>query len=655
LIHLTTQCSTRDVSTHRRTSLGLALGVAALLAVVLLSAVPAVLAVPAPPTAPTPAATPTIFNPPCAPIITGVCVSVLNPTEPDIVPTGSSYTSSVEPNSTTSLPLYVKSEFPLNQTAGASARSGPDAPIILNVTGSLWDGTPYYSLDDGSVYHSATAQWWDGPEKTTNTTYPWWYLVNISAIGANGHPDFFPGMSISWSIEITFNVSGNFEHEGSPQSIPAGPLFHYSYSGAWPESPYAGAVNHDGAAAYDQDLTTTLIPSEPNWNDSVTATINITPADVVQQTLIGQAYLDLTEYSANDTALLSHTFVDANVNGPGTGFNRLTFVIPATYAQQANATVRYTIHASDAAGDWIDSGARSYVVGGNGTFAVGQFGDDLELVSSPSVSSPTAPIAPDTPVLLSLRSANQHTAIASATVFYSVDLPVLHETVAFSAGFTRINSTSFVGEIPALPIGSGVNFTVEAWDFASLGEISSSYNYSVEALSAALPSLAENASFFYIAVHNGGTNTWVSGATVTIAGPGSYFRTSSHTFAGLTYPNASGGPYAPIAVPADQSYLVTVTGVPSPLSVEIAAAHTMGAHRVIIAGGNYSVYQEGNLIVFWLNSTSATPTNAVPDATPIFVGSVVGLIAAAAIVVPVYGWWAQIQKRREEETKRVTL
>jgi len=347
--------------------------------------------------------------------------------------------------------------------------------------------------------------------------------------------------------------------------------------------------------------------------------------------------------------------VDSNPNGTGTGLTKMQFVIPALYAQQANASVQYQIYASDAWGDWINSGVRSYDVGGNGSFSVGQFGDDLLLTSAPIVNGTVAPLAPDTPVVFALHSANQHTAIASATVFYSVHLPVLGETVTDSAQFSRVNSTSFVGEIPALPIGSGVNFTVEAWDFGSLGEISGNYNYSVAPLSTALPALAENGSFFYVAVHDAGRDAWVNGAAVTISGPGGYFRTSDHTFAGLAYPNATGGPYQPIAVPAGQTYLISVTGVPTPVSTEIAATHDMGDHRILTANESYSIYQEGDLIVFWLNASSPTPANAVPDTTPIFVGSVVGLVAATAVVIPVYGWWVRIQKRREEETKRVTL
>jgi hypothetical protein len=81
----------------------------------------------------------------------------------------------------------------------------------------------------------------------------------------------------------------------------------------------------------------------------------------------------------------------------------------------------------------------------------------------------------------------------------------------------------------------------------------------------------------------------------------------------------------------------------------------MGAHRILTTQGNYSVYQEGDLIVFWLNSTAPAPTNSGPDLNPVLIGSILGLVAATVVVIPVLGWWSRIQKRREEETKRVTL
>ncbi len=672
MIDLTSQRSSGVVPAHRRIGPTVAFGLLGLLAILILSSIPPAAAAPsgsamggAPATASS-ASPAAVFNPNCAPIVPGVCVSVQSATEPDIVPPSGTFTSTVEPSANQSLPLVIKSEAPLNGSGTASARSGPDAPVILNVTANLWNGAPYYSLLDGSVFHSATALWWDGPvtPNPANTTYPWWYVVNLSALSPSGQPEFFPGMSVSWSIEITYNVSGNFIHEGSPQSNPPGPLFHFTYKGAWAFSPDAGAGQYDGAAAFDQDLTTTRVPAAPNWNDSVTLTLNSTPASLGQGAGIGQAYIDLTETAANGTPLGSTTFAYGNTSTAGTQIPKVRFTIPSTYAQQAGASVRYEIHASDAWGDWIASGFKTYTVGGNGSFVVGQFGDDLALSTNPAVTTPVAPLAPGTPVALSLTSQNSGTAIASATVFYTVDLPLLNEVSSSSIRFGRINSTAFEAAIPGLPVGAGVNFTVEAWDFNSVGEISPNFNYSVATVATLLPSIATNGTFFYVGVRNAGSDAWINGATVSIVGPGGYFKSVGPTYQGLAYPNETAAPFTPIVVPAGQTYLINVsdpgvradgTALEGGVQVNLSATHAMGAHSVLVVGNGFTVYQDGNLVVFWFNSTAPAPSASSPDSTPVLIGSVLGLAAAALIVFPLMGWWGRIQKRREEETKRVTL
>ncbi|MCI4364972.1 MAG: hypothetical protein L3K10_02775 [Thermoplasmata archaeon] len=660
MIQLTTHRRAPVVPTQRPGRLGPALGILALLAVVLVSSLPTAAALPpsaavaATPSAATPASV--TFNPPCAPVVTGVCVSIANASEPDIVPAPGTFVSSVTPSSTVSLPLIVKSQGTLNGTTSSSPRSGPDAPVILNVTGNLWDGVPYYSTYDGSVYHSSTQQWWDGPLATTNTTYPYWYLVNISAIATSGQPDFFPGMNISWSIEITYNVSGNFIHEN-------GPVFQFSYKGAWPWAPYAGAKKYAGAAAFAQDLTSTIIPSQPNWNDSLALSLNATPADKVANASIGSAYLDVSETAANGTFVAATTLTAITGTGPGQGVTKVNFTIPASFAQEANATVRYEFHASDVWGDWIASGPATYKVGGNGSFASGQFGNDLSLLTSPSVNLPTL-LGPGTPVALHLTSTNARTAIASATVFYSVNVPLLKETSSYSSRLSRVNSTSFVGRLPGLPVGSGMNFTIEAWDFSSVGEISSDYNYSIAPLETVLPSIAENGTFFYVAVHDAGLNQWVTGAVVTVAGPAGYFRSVGTTLAGLDYPNETGGPFLPVVVPAGSTYIVNVadptfrpngTGSAVSVSVLVAATHLMGNHAILATGSTYSVVLDGNLVIFYLNSTAIAASSANPDSTSVVLASVLGLGAAALAFIPLFGWWKRIVKRREEETKRVTL
>jgi hypothetical protein len=652
----------------RSTSVGAVVGAAFVVALMLLTLLPAGAAHPtatpssavpgasrpaaasaAAPTDPVPTAGPAAFNPPCAPVTSGVCVAIANSTETEIVPHPPSYYASVEPPATESLPLWVKSAKPLNWTY--NAHSGPDSPIALNVTGTLWNGEPYYSTYDGTTYHSSQTAWWSGPQIEPDPTYPYWYLVNMSSQSLTGQQSFFPGMSISWWIEITYNVSGSYFHNFSP-------VYHFTYSGAWPSSPYPGSSQYGGSSAFLNDLTVAVIPGQPNWNDSLSLSLSTVQADLTVNASINQIYLDLTETTANGTEIAAATLTNSPANGTlGIGFPKLGLIIPAAYDQDAGATVRYTLHASDAWGDWITSAERSYVVNGNGSFLGGSFANDLALAASPGVDQAAA-VAPGTPVALTLTSEEPEVAIASATVFYTVALPVLNEVASFSAPFARINSTTFTGVIPGVPVGSGVNFTVTAWDFSSTAETSPDYNYTVEALATVLPNIADNSSFFYIGVHDASSNSWVSGARVAIEGPGNYISSVSTSFAGLAYPGQTGGSYVPIVVPAGATYAINVSdpalGFPG-IAVSLVPTHAMGQHSILASGTNYAVLQEGNLLLFWLNGTIAPAAGATPDVSPIILGSVLGLVAATLVTIPLLGWWSRIVKRREEETRRVTL
>jgi hypothetical protein len=44
-----------------------------------------------------------------------------------------------------------------------------------------------------------------------------------------------------------------------------------------------------------------------------------------------------------------------------------------------------------------------------------------------------------------------------------------------------------------------------------------------------------------------------------------------------------------------------------------------------------------------------------PAYTTVPLISVLGLVGAVAVAVPVLGWWSKIRARRKEEEKRVTL
>jgi hypothetical protein len=613
------------------------------------------------PVAPSPASGST-FNPPCASVTPFVCVSLDYPGEPNIIPSGGNSSASVSPSASQSLPLIVKSKTGINWTG--SPISGPNCPVAINITANLWNGAPYYTQADGSTWHSSTAQWYIGPlPGVTNKTYPYWYLVNITATGTGNQPQFQPGMTVSWWIALTYNTSGVIQHVGNV------PVWHYTYSGAWPYSPYAGSGHPAGNAAFGQDLELTQQPSQPNWNDSVHLMLATNAADRANNATIGTALVRVNATGPNLGSLGSADYNFSLGVTATTGATSVPFVIPASFALVPGATVRYQVSATDFWGDSILSKTYTYTVGGNGSFASGYFSTDLSLTTFPVVGGTDLNwsgtlLSPGTPISLTLVSRNSPDAINQAEVVYTVEIPQLGTTVTRSAAFVRVNSTEFLGTLPGMPIGAQVNYTVLAWDFTSHLEVASGWNYSVATFGDLVPTVPGNQSFFYVGVYDAGNGHWVNGANVTIRTLGGYVHTTGTTFDGLAYPNATKALYVPLVVPANATYLINVTDptyfptgtVGSPtVTLTLVLSHAMTGHIVLASGATYSVVQQGNLILFWLNGTLPSPTAAPSETTLFEVGAVLGLVAATATIIPLYAWWRRIESRREAELKRVTL
>ena len=616
----------RDHRTARWGRLASGFSVLLVLMVGLSLAAGALLAIPSARASPAPQAT---FNPPCAPVATGVCVSIASPGEPQIVPVEPDFVSSVEPNTTQSLPLYVKSASPLNWSQ--APYSGPDSPVTLNVTATTWNGDPFYSLYDNSVYHSSSLSYWSGPTYVaTNRSYPWWYEVNISALSQTGTPNFSPGMNVTWWIEITYNTSGVISHHN-------GPMFEFTYAGAWPYSPYTGASKYAGPGAFADDVTAVVTPTAPNWNDSVAVAVSTTAATVAGRAAIDQGYLNLTERAPSGVLVAATTFLmPPSVSGPVAA---TTFVIPATLAQVAGARVTYELDLADNASDWITSGLLAYTVNGNGSFLSDDFSDVLSLSASPFVgpvpanaSLPT--VGPGVPVELALESQDPSTAIAGAQVDYTVSLPLLGEVASQTARFDRVTSTDFTGAIPGLPVGAWVNFTIEAFDFSQHRVVSAPLEYTVPAFSAVVPT---NATFFYVEVRDANAaGGWVSGARVEISSVSGYFRSVSTTVLGLAYPNTTGNPLAPGLAPAGATFTVNVSdptfvpaGAHAPVAVQVVfvAPHTLTDHAVLVAASYYTIVESGDAVVFWLNGTSLGPLASLPATASWEIAGALGLVA----------------------------
>lgn len=625
---------------------------------------PSAAAAPTPPAAHPSAST---FNPPCYTIDTGVCVSICYQGETNIIPAVNSHVANVEPNATESLPLCIKSHTAINGT-GIPVHNGSKATVALNITGVLWNGDPYYSVFDSSVWHSNTpTSYFQGPTYySSDVQYPWWYTVNISAKSSTGSPNFFPGMTVTWWIALTYNFTNVIVHHESPRFI-------YTYAGAWPWSPYPGAAHYAGAAATFDDMNFSLQPRTPNWNDSVVVDVNTTQADVRTNATLGPGgFVDLKETAPNGAFVANATLpINVSMSTSGFGLVNTTVTIPARLSQVANAVVTYRISVRDVAGDLLSTPWATYTVGGNGSFASGVFSDDLAIVTNPAtvIVSPTGTVqlAPGQTLGVNITSRNPTTAINSAELSYSYTFPRIHEQVNGLLPLVRHSSTFFQAKVPGLPLGSVVNFSILAWDFNQRFEVSPIYTYSTPSFSVYVPFVPGNQTFFYVFVYDNGTGNWVSGAQVTISGPSHFFNSVSTSTFGVAYPNSTTNPYVPLLVPANQSYNVSVydkrfipvsSGIAQQVNVVVAGLHPMTAHQTLVQTDTYLVVQEGDAIVFWLNASPPAPAvspAASPPSNAVPLTAIIGLAAAVIVSVPVLLWWRQIRAKRKEEEKRVTL
>ncbi|MCI4325733.1 MAG: hypothetical protein L3K00_07660 [Thermoplasmata archaeon] len=602
------------------------------------------------------------FNPTCAKIDTTVCISIQSATEPNIIPPAGSFVSSVEPNASLDIHLVIKSRFFLNATS--PPKNGPDSPIALNVTGVLWNGDPYDTYLDGNVWHADNGSWWAGPQIVPqNQTYPYWYTVTIAAKSSGGSPNFFPGETVTWWIELTQNIANTtFTHH-------EGPHFQFTYGGAWPFSPYQGSQQYSGPNATFADVNVSVHPRAPNWNDTVKVVVNTTAADAYPvNASIGSASVTFREtYNSVTVASTSFPF-PVNVTGT-VGAVTTSIVIPAAYAQLAGATVYYSILVADTAGDQLQTPQYTYTVGGNGSFLSGTFTDDLGITSSPSDVAGAAGVAvtlvPGQAVNVTVTSLNPGVAINAAQLVESFSYPAINERITVNIPMVRITSTIFRGTLPGTPVGSFVNFTVDAWDFDQHQLVSPEFSYVTPSFAEYDPFVPGNETFFYVYVYDNGTHEWVSGATVQVTGPHGFVNSVSNTTYGVSYPNASAAPYTPLLVSANETYHISVRdlafvpavgGTPEFLNATVVAYHSLTARQTLTTTANYFVVQEGSSILFYLNGTAPPPVVSPPASSGgIPLPALIGLLATIGTAVPLYWWWTQIRARRKEEEKRVTL
>jgi len=602
-------------------------------------------------------------NPPCYNINQTICVAMQNTSEPNVIPAAGSHVSSVEPPATTTLTLYVESTYDL--VWPTAHYLGTFSPISLNITGTLWNGVPYYNASDSSVWHPPGTSWWGFGPTGENSTYPYWYALNITARTASG-PQFFPGMHIDWWLYITSNSSGVLHHFSSV-------TFEYTYAGAFPASPYPSAYQYGGASAALEDVSIAQSPASPNFNSSVTVNVTTTPEDLTSSATIGGGYLDFTEL-APDGAVIDQTAWTFPVQLVGTvGSVATNLTVPASLAQVPGALVEYSVTVWDTnpyGPDQVVSPTYNYTVNGNGSFAAGDFNDNLVLSATPSAAlvggTPPPQIHAGQSVRVLVTSRVPTTSILTAELRYSFDYPGIGENSTQQIAMQRVNATNFVGTIPAMPLNATVTYSVTAWDFLQDETSSPEYTYTTPSLAGAVASVPTNSTFFLTYVYDEGQHAWVSGATVAVDAPTGFVRTLGTTLLGVSYPNATGSPFVPEFLPAGATYRVYVNdssfrpdgGTAPSVLLLLHAPHQFTMSGVIAVGPDYEVQESGNAFYFLLNDSGPGITYSPGSGnigTATIVGAGVGLGALALVGVPTLLWWRSIRARRMAEERRVTL
>jgi hypothetical protein len=602
----------------------------------------------------------------CQEVNATICVS-WGGTGYDVVPTFGNTTSNVLPDPNATLNFYIKSRYPLSWV-GAPFGDSNETPIRINVTGVLWNGVPFMSVFDGTMWHANQgANYWAGPVgSVTNTSYPDWYTVTINGIGAMNAANFFPGEYVTWWMYIVAkSPQGHFSHFTSPQ-------FHYRLAEAWAYSPNPGAIQYGGPNASSLDLEVSQTPLAPNWNDTVRVKIATTEADNLNRMLISTAVLVANETSSTGQPIASSVF-DFNLT-PGIGTAIASAIIPSTWAQYPGASVSYQILAWDDPGskytaDEISVTGTPYTIGGNGTFLSGIFSDDLSLTATPASVAvgllPGPVLDPNTTVTLLLTSRNPGTAIQAAEIDYVFDQPSIHTASTGVWQMSRINSTNFRFQVPSLPMGGFLNFTILAWDYVDTLEVSPYYGYSIASFNTLVPTVPASEGFLWVYVYDNGSHGWVNGATVAFVGAGHYVSITTHTMFGVAYPNASSEPSYPLLLTANVTYIVTIDdpwyvlpGAHSTQNVTypIVLEHSMTYEGTLAQTGNYTVFENGNLLFFWLNSTGAGPSfSQSASIEPVVLAPAIGIIAASAAVFLTIYWWREVASRRREQERKVTL
>lgn len=581
--------------------------------------------------------------------------------------------------------------------------SGWQAYLFLTVVDVMWQDVCWYCTTDGTQWHANAGSDWAPtqgepyvgkvPTDPTSTLNNWVFDLNISAYGGNGAANFPNGTWVMWNVTNNFwNGSSTLGYHRVQYCAPqcggglSGGMFYYVTRNAWyydtappgtfpPYGPNGAYEAPDGG--FPSNVNLTYYPVVPNIGDTVNVDIRTQNIDNLTGALFDSeaTIIILNAWYSNGT--FWRTWVS--------GFTPLAYpyndtwhervILPADFFAHSGTRVQWFVQAYDQYGHMIQSQNYTQIVSRIGTCPDGNFSACLNLTTDPSQIdtegwngwlNSTPPSIPGVQI-------NQQVNVSITTVERSIDIEaayvIIHVDYSTTGGtgtglysLHRITLNQYYYDVPSLPEGSNVTFVVKAVDYNGTSVLSHPYRFFVP-LNIITPA---QYCFFYVQVFNAATNQPINGANVTfIFNAGTRTIRTVTSLDGVAYPNVTNEQWTPTFITAGTPVTVKVqvrgflgVGLPAPgdtITTTVTCQHEMLNTSVLAAGSNYQVVLKNDVENFTLNQAYSPPIFSAIVTPGISPGMIFGMVAASAVLVPVFLIWRRQREIAAAEEKRVTL
>lgn len=518
-----------------------------------------------------------------------------------------------------------------------------DVPIdtaLVSIWGLTWSlpNTPYAQpisgYMPGNPYDSV-----GGPQNVSMYIVP--PTFETADFYFNDYKNFWPGSTVYFNLTVSvFNATPSILRSSDDlahtQAAPAGTddlaTWEFNVASPWTSNNFTQDIAVSttpsvlGTPAYDPNPDQTLQITLTALNLGGGTTLSIPDALLYLQ--VYKAGISVASYSApfgpsnhSVEELVSGTTQLPQPLGPFAPGSEVVFNITAWVPWEGGAIDR--LYSPYYEFNWSTHGGWP--------MPHSPLGDNLVLTTTPSDLGPTA-VSLNTmePVNVSIHEPIQNVTLGPAYVKY-----LYHDRYGSYAGainMTRQNANTSYAEIPGLPAGGNLTFSVLAKDINNDTVASGNFTYYEAGPLLQNPSRGYGYLFFEaVDLANGqlvpNLPFEISNATWSERGTG-----TSLGFAGVAPPAGLG--YLALAY---TNYTVTVYA--------FGAVQTAVVHLSAIAGGP---------IVFYFTTAPLSGQSTVAVSTFPIAGTI-GIAAAALAVVPIRDWFKERRKKAEAEQKRISL